>query len=567
MARKIITTILLSFLMFGVAQAQGIKQQQTIQKQQQARKAKEEKDRKEREAQERAKKERGQLKYNDLMTLVKIQDVDSINTYLKSKDWEFSYAGSECYRWAFEKEQYGERARAWYTVWIRKGIKNRIQYQINNAEDQRESIRSEFLLHGFKKETSSKLVSDGFLSVYRNEKYELRFEHEYGSDFIVLENYVEIETMKDKVLMNLLMAEEEEKSQNYQTAIHWYKQALEIANSVDFMSGTEKYCQKINELRRKDEEQRKMNAFLQERKYKVYDYEEIMKKEYVSLDNDFKIECDKIISSSKTNIKGVVYATYTIDTLGNTDIKVFFDSITNNAIKQSFVDMFNEKKIKQPVVNGYPVMAATVFRYNIEYQVGSIYIRKTPSGIEVNNNVLQSYNITTSEILPQKSPYGLFKYDIKVKTINNLNSKNSYLKDFRGMGTGECAFLSLLIPGLGDHKVTYGKKNGVATALLTYGFLGLGTWYKIESIKQYKLYHNATTQSSKDSYYEQASLYNTGFLLWSSVGLSIWTYDIFWVWVKGHKNKVEQNRFKSQHLSAFYMPSYSVPVVNYTLTF
>ena len=567
MARKIITTILLGVLMFGTAQAQGIKQQQTMQKQQQERKAREEKARKEREAQERAKKERGQLKYSDLMTLVKIQDVDSINAYLKKKGWVFDYASNEFYRWSFEKEQYGERAQAWYTIWIRKGIMNRIQYQINNAEEQRESIRSEFLSHGFKKETDSKLVSDNFQSVYRNEKYELRFDKEYNSDFIILENYVEIETLKNKILMNLFMAEDEEKNQNYQTAIHWYKQVLEIANSVDFMTGTEKYSQKINELRQKDEEQRKMNAFLQERKHKVYDYEEIMKKEYVSLDNDFKIKCEKILSSSKTNIKGVVYATYTIDTLGHTEIKVFFDSITNNAIKQSFEDMFNEKKLKQPVINGYPVMAATVFRYNIEYQAGSIYIRKTPSGIEVNNNVLQSYNITTSEILPQKSPYGLFKYDLEVKNINGLNFKDSYLKDFKGMGTGKCAILSLLIPGLGDHKVTYGEKSGATRTLLTYGFLGLGALNKVASIKQYDLYHTATTQTSMNEYYEQASYYNAWFFIWSSVGLSIWTYDFFWVWVKGHKNKVKQDQFKKQYLTAGYIPSYSFPTISYTLNF
>ncbi|MBO7055056.1 MAG: hypothetical protein J6W37_06705, partial [Bacteroidales bacterium] len=225
MARNIITTILLSFILFGTVQAQGIKQQQTMQRQQQERKAKEEKERKEREAQERAKKEKGKLKYNDLMTLVNIQDPDSINTYLTKKGWKFNTAGSDYYNWSFGKEAYGERANAFFTVWLRKGIKNRIVYQVNNHDlELKESIRKDFLSHGFKKENSSVLVSSvDFESVYRDEKYELRFVKDYDDVyFVFLENFKEIMALKNKMYECLLQADGEEVAKNYQEAIKWY---------------------------------------------------------------------------------------------------------------------------------------------------------------------------------------------------------------------------------------------------------------------------------------------------------------------------------------------------------
>lgn len=573
MARNIITTILLSFILFGTVQAQGIKQQQTMQRQQQERKAKEEKERKEREAQERAKKEKGKLKYNDLMTLVNIQDPDSINTYLTKKGWKFNTAGSDYYNWSFGKEAYGERANAFFTVWLRKGIKNRIVYQVNNHDlELKESIRKDFLSHGFKKENSSVLVSSvDFESVYRDEKYELRFVKDYDDVyFVFLENFKEIMALKNKMYECLLQADGEEVAQNYQEAMNWYKKALKLQESVDFLTDETGFVyQKIEALKRKIKEQKELSDFLQKRKSTIYEYEEVMKIDYVSMKNDFDKGCEEILASSNETIENcIVLASFFIDTVGKKDIQVKVEGKISDATKKRLVDLFGNWQLVQPYVKGYTVSASTIFRYTLENNSGMIVLKKTRNGIEtISSNNLQILDKKPDQILPYDYPYGKFQYNFQVENINGKKNENLQLVHYNGYGTGANAFLSLLVPGLGDHRVSYGEKTGVKTALFTYGFLGAGALCKIASEKQYDLYHNATLQNQMNEYYEKANRLNKCFYGCVTVGATIWLSDFFWVWAKGHKNKLEQKQFKSQHLSAFYMPIYSTPVVNYTLNF
>lgn len=127
------------------------------------------------------------------------------------------------------------------------------------------------------------------------------------------------------------------------------------------------------------------------------------------------------------------------------------------------------------------------------------------------------------------------------------------------------AWLSLLVPGLGDHRVTKGQKKGVYTALLTYACIGAGVYCKIGANDEYAQYHAATEQTVMDEHYDNAKYLNGWFYTCVGVGAAIWVYDIIWVWNKGAQNKKAWDR--QPRLGFYYEPNLKAPGLTYTYKF
>ena len=109
------------------------------------------------------------------------------------------------------------------------------------------------------------------------------------------------------------------------------------------------------------------------------------------------------------------------------------------------------------------------------------------------------------------------------------------------------AFLSLLVPGLGDHRVSYGKKSGISVALSTYALIGGGIGLKFYSNSEYKKYHAATTQEAMYDHYPKANYSNQAFYGCLIVGGFIWISDIIWVASTGAENTKAQKAYRQSH--------------------
>jgi hypothetical protein len=123
------------------------------------------------------------------------------------------------------------------------------------------------------------------------------------------------------------------------------------------------------------------------------------------------------------------------------------------------------------------------------------------------------------------------------------------------------AFLSLLVPGLGDYYVDLDKEKQLFEpyyiTVATYGMLLLGYSYKVESNKSYDEYHNATDQTTMDRAYDAANQANHTFIICTSIGATIWAADIAWVAYKGFKNRKEQRagfaykKYETQYYASY----------------
>ncbi|MDR0604459.1 MAG: PEGA domain-containing protein [Bacteroidales bacterium] len=143
---------------------------------------------------------------------------------------------------------------------------------------------------------------------------------------------------------------------------------------------------------------------------------------------------------------------------------------------------------------------------------------------------------------------------------------NKPLKYDRTRGPSN-AFLSMLVPGLGVHKVTGKEKNGVGRTLTVYGIIGASIGCKLWSNSEYKKYHDATEQSAMDKHYNMANGLNKTFYIGMAIGATVWLYDIIWVAAKGAKNKKENKAWQQRHLGFYYNPKLNVSGLSYTINF
>jgi hypothetical protein len=169
--------------------------------------------------------------------------------------------------------------------------------------------------------------------------------------------------------------------------------------------------------------------------------------------------------------------------------------------------------------------------------------------------------------LSSNAPYGNYTFDMNKTTINGQVFDNNKLVKMSSSDGPSNAFLSLLIPGFGDHLVSYGKKNGVGVALWTYGLIGAGVGLKSYSNSEYKKYHAAMEQDAMDKHYKAANYSNQAFYACVGTGALIWIYDIIWVWSTGAKNAKAAKTYKNSHLGAFYQPDLNATGLSYTINF
>ena len=162
---------------------------------------------------------------------------------------------------------------------------------------------------------------------------------------------------------------------------------------------------------------------------------------------------------------------------------------------------------------------------------------------------------------------GKYTFHFNKATINGKDDVKNDLLKYKGTGGPSNVFLSLLVPGLGKSRVTYGEKNGLGTTLWTYGLIGAGVGLKIYSNNEYSKYHKATEQSAMDDHYKKANYSNQAFYACVGAGAIIWISDIIWVWKKGAENAKAQKKYKQAHLSVYYEPNFDAPGLSYTINF
>jgi hypothetical protein len=265
-------------------------------------------------------------------------------------------------------------------------------------------------------------------------------------------------------------------------------------------------------------------------------------------------------------------------TSGNVNAAVFIDGKkegTTPAIINNILIGKHEIKLQaegyKPNTQTVNIPEGKIFELNATLQeedkTGSLRITaNTAASVSVDGRHVGYTSITVNNLLlgEKKVSFESSGYKRLTKTATILPGNNNIYGELKNKGGTSNVFLSLLIPGLGDHRVTYGKKKGIGFALSTYALMGTGIGLKVYSNREYKKYHTATEQSDMDEYYRKANISHIAFCTAIGAGAAVWLSDIIFVWAKGAENKKTQQR---SYLGFYYHPQLETTILTYTLKF
>lgn len=115
---------------------------------------------------------------NDLTTLCQKKDWENVNQSLLTKGWAYfesekgSLTNYNIITWSYNKDNYSDKAQAWFYLYTYEGYPNKIVYNVFNKEAY--SIIRNSLSTGNFKLTDSSIEDNEIISVYENSNYILK---------------------------------------------------------------------------------------------------------------------------------------------------------------------------------------------------------------------------------------------------------------------------------------------------------------------------------------------------------------------------------------------------------
>ncbi len=319
----------------------------------------------------------------------------------------------------------------------------------------------------------------------------------------------------------------------YTTAIDLFNQALSLVPNDTIALSKLKYLENLM-------------SFLIERKTKIYELSEVNKILYNQTDEFLLSNLLKISKEMNSNMNLELSLSIICDTNG-----IVKHELKSSSDYPTFINEFEKAvvslKLPNQLLNNYSVNFKSNYNFKIKNQTFVFTMQKSNLKVDlISNHNSVSYSEAINN-LPQ-GPIGTYTIELIKRSINGVDYSSSNLLKFEGMGGPSNAFLSLIVPGLGDKAVS----GGIAPILnkrtsITYSLILTGALCKSYSNQQYSKYLIETDPLLYEEYYKNANSSNQAYYTFLSAGVAYWLYDIWWVYNRGSKNQKEQIEFKNRN--------------------
>ncbi len=499
------------------------------------------------------------LKFADL-GILQSHPLDYDIDYLSRRGWEFNSSKSETdsigetYKqatWSLNKSSYSDKAEAWLYLHMYLGYEDILVYQTSKTNFN--LIKEEVKKTNFSLIKSD--VSDNRLyNVYENGNYRILFEtsrsrntdydYSYSSD----ELYYTVTIVNYNEYFKRIYA--------YEGVQAKLREEVRIADSLENLRKIE--AARIAEQRRQEsialEEKRKLQIFLAERKFTVYDYSLTNPSQYDKIESSIiqKIRDELINAPYSAEID--MDLVLVVDTLVNTSCNFSVRRSNNEVLLGKIKSLCKEYELQPASKYGYSVNAQAVFKVNVLLDNQIVIVRKNNVGTKFIGPIGDKYSSEINALI-SSAPMGRFRVSISKRVLNGSDFSNNKVLSYSRIGGPTNAFRSLLIPGWGVSRVSGGQKSGLVSTITVYGLIATSAIFKVYSDSEYKKYHNATDQSEMDSHYQNANFSNKAFLICAGTAATVWLLDVILVAAKGFKNNSESRTFKKS-LSIYYNPEF-----------
>ena len=328
-------------------------------------------------------------------------------------------------------------------------------------------------------------------------------------------------------------------------AIYKYEDAREKYNKA--LPLVKRYEENIRKQLRKIDE---IESLDKERQNTVYDYSELEKNSYNSATQKAKEKIEDYFKKYPLQACTVTFIQeIPIEGTWKYDVKITPDNPDLRQYLKGYFPKMQESK-----------------KYGLRLHTkAEITINVTDVDIKVFSAKNGAKGVTANHELKRTLPqYGKYQIEYKHANIGGKVFRQEKILSYKNTGGPANAWLSVLVPGLGQHKVTYGRRSGVGTTILVYSLAGSGIGLWAHSNKCYDKYHLATTQSDMDKYFKSAKQSRDWAYTVFAAAASLWVADIISVAVQGKKNV---QKYGKNEAYVTYMPQYEAVGFGYTLNF
>lgn len=213
-----------------------------------------------------------------------------------------------------------------------------------------------------------------------------------------------------------------------------------------------------------------------------------------------------------------------------------------------------------PVCKVYGLILATEATFQIPVES----VKTTIHTAKRNYKEIQTSEPLRTEIMSQMFNPGRYTIGYTTVCIDGMYNSFQKMLSYRNTGGATNALLSVVVPGLGQHKVTYGEKTGIGTTLGVYGTIAAGVGFHLYSQSEYDKYHQATSQDDMNEHFKNAQDYQVmSYLFWGGAVIW-WICDVVDVYLQGKKNT---DKYSNGRAFVSYFPQNNGFGFGYTLNF
>ena len=320
-------------------------------------------------------------------------------------------------------------------------------------------------------------------------------------------------------------------NKKFEKAIDSYNSILQIDNANVYAT------QKIKEIH-------EIKNILTKRKTNIFSYKETNSLDFSLFKTDLLYDINSKINNSSNGYIDLNYK-ISFDTLGQNHSSIIkINSSINNY--DAFLTSISKKTLKPSIEGGYFLATNENIKFDLKWESKKTTFKySSKKGIfQSHNNINLNVGNIENYINAQNFNYGKYIFEIKNKVSNGNSFDDIKLIKYKMAGPGS-ALYSILMPGMGTLKVTYGTKGwGRFTFFLLTSCLAITS--KLYSDEQYINHEKAAPGTEKEKYYENYTLGYNSALISGSIAATFYLYDILWVFSKGIKNLKESKSLRQQ---------------------
>ena len=348
----------------------------------------------------------------------------------------------------------------------------------------------------------------------------------YSNNSYLIENKIK-EVTENKLDYNLASIEKTGDSlfqlSNYEKAILTFEKYLLLKPNSPRIADKLKKCYEIKNI-------------LFARREKVFDYRKTNEKDFFSFRNKLSDDLKEIVIQKE---KGLVKYDFHIkyDTFGINNSFLSMRESSIHGLEKKIVNSTQDKSLLPPTkIGNYFIASTDKISFDLNWLTYTNTFKSNHKGVVSLNKKLSTSNLNEidSYLSKNSDKKGKFIFKIKEKEINGNTFTDISLISYK-VARPRSAIYSLIMPGMGTLKVSYGEKGwGRLTCFLLSSAVSVGA--KLYSDQNYERYLRSTNIIDQDQFYEQANIANKVFLVSAGLSATIYTYDFFWVISRGIKN-------------------------------